>query len=91
MARGPVDDAIRKELGQALAEVRRRVGVTQTQLAERLGDGYSQRQLSHYETGRGDMSVVALLEIAAALEMQPGELCAELSRRCGSDLTVGCG
>lgn len=44
------DERFFKELGSRIAELRKEQGLTQTQLAERLG--IAQQTLAHYEVGR---------------------------------------
>ncbi|HHF3272563.1 MULTISPECIES: helix-turn-helix transcriptional regulator [Vibrio] len=47
----PEDKQLYKELGQRIAQTRKALGLTQTQVAEQLG--ISQQTLAHYEVGRG--------------------------------------
>ena len=54
-------------LGARLARVRRRRGITQTELAVALGDRYSQSMISQIETGRSSLLLDGLVN--AALEL----------------------
>lgn len=46
----PEDMQLYKELGQRIAQARKALGLTQTQVAEQLG--ISQQTLAHYEVGQ---------------------------------------
>jgi transcriptional regulator with XRE-family HTH domain len=59
-----------EELRRLLIERRHRAGLTQTQVAERLGR--PQRFISRVERGLHRVTVVELLEFAQALEFDPG-------------------
>lgn len=63
-------------IGQRLARARKQAGLTVRQLAARLGWNDHSR-LTNYEVGRRSVSVVVLMEIAAALGQAPGALLAE--------------
>jgi transcriptional regulator with XRE-family HTH domain len=63
-------------VGQRIAAARRLAGLTTRQLAERLGWSDHSR-LTNYETGRRAVSVVALMAIAAALEIPTAALLVE--------------
>lgn len=65
-------DAFLKELGQRIADLRKDAGLTQAQLAEKVG--VSQQIIASYENGRRNFPVARLLELAEALGVQAGEL-----------------
>lgn len=65
-------EAFLKELGQRIADLRKDAGLTQAQLAEKVG--VSQQIIASYENGRRNFPVARLLELAEALGVQAGEL-----------------
>jgi transcriptional regulator with XRE-family HTH domain len=73
---GPVmavtDKAFYKQLGQRIAERRKAAGMTQVQLAERLG--IAQQTLAHYEGGTLRVAVATLLPMCEALDTSIEEL-----------------
>lgn len=60
----------------ALAETRRKAGVTQYEMAARLG--VDQSYVSKYESGRRRLDVVEFMRILAALEADPSEVLAKV-------------
>lgn len=66
-----------RKLGKRLQKIRRASGVTQEQLAEKLG--FAARQyLSFVESGRNGISVYRLILIARALEIPVCDLLEDL-------------
>jgi len=61
----PQDKRFYQALGQRVAELRKAQGLTQQQLAERLG--ISQQTLAHYEVGRLRVAVAMLPNLAKEL------------------------
>jgi transcriptional regulator with XRE-family HTH domain len=59
-------------VGRNFARVRRRVGLTQEEVAER--SGFSQQYISGLERGRRNPTVVTVFEIAQALGVEHLEL-----------------
>ena len=60
----------------ALADARRKAGVTQYELADRLG--VDQSYVSKYEGGRRRLDVVEFMRIIAALDANPSDLLARV-------------
>jgi transcriptional regulator with XRE-family HTH domain len=58
--------------GKRLAEIRKARGVTQVELAERIGS--SQRNLSYYESEKGHAPAPILVAIAKELEVSTDDL-----------------
>ena len=56
-----------QELGKRIAEQRKALGLTQTQLAEALG--ISQQTMAHYEVGRLRIAVAMLTTLAKTLRV----------------------
>ncbi len=67
-----------RELGQRIAERRRAHGITQVQLAEKLG--VAQQTLAHYEGGSLRVAVALLPPLARTLGMSLEELVGEDSK-----------
>ncbi|WP_369596550.1 helix-turn-helix domain-containing protein [Belnapia rosea] len=65
-------------LQELLAKERRSMGLTQTELAERLDR--PQSFVSKYETGERRLDVIEFLEVALILQLNPGKLLAELAK-----------
>ena len=70
-----------KVVGACLAAARRRVNVTQQELAARLGK--PQSFVSEYERGQRRVDVVELLMISRKLGVDPLSLFAEIARSVG--------
>ncbi|WP_257886708.1 helix-turn-helix domain-containing protein [Vibrio parahaemolyticus] len=68
----PEDKQLYKELGQRIAQTRKALGLTQTQVAEQLG--ISQQTLAHYEVGRLRIAVSTLVPLAEILHSSVDEL-----------------
>lgn len=60
------------DLGSNLRDARKRLGLTQEQVAER--SGVHPTEVSRIEAGKRDPRVSTLLRLARALEVRPGEL-----------------
>ena len=75
MARG-IHDARYKRLIDALADARRDAGLTQLELAQRLGR--RQQIVSKYESGERRLDVVEFADIARLLGLDPADLIAEI-------------
>jgi transcriptional regulator with XRE-family HTH domain len=60
------------ELGKNLREARKRLGLTQEEVAER--SGVQAGEVSRIESGKRDPKVSTLEKLAAAVEMKPGQL-----------------
>jgi transcriptional regulator with XRE-family HTH domain len=66
------NEAFFKELGARIARARKDQGLTQVQLADRLG--ISQQTLAHYEVGRVGVGAAMLPAIADILDLSLDEL-----------------
>lgn len=66
------DESFFKELGARIARARKDQGMTQVQLADRLG--IAQQTLAHYEVGRVRMAASLLPTIADLLDLSLDEL-----------------
>ena len=75
MRRNPKND----ELRAILTEARKAQGLTQTQLAMKLGR--SQAMVSSYEGGQRRLDVGEFIEIARVLGLDPVAVVADLNRR----------
>jgi transcriptional regulator with XRE-family HTH domain len=64
---------ILERIGRRVAELREERGWRQIDLADRMG-WESARQLQEIEGGRENLSVLSLVDLANALEVEPGEL-----------------
>lgn len=69
------DEQLFKNLGARIALTRKARGLTQVQLAERLG--IAQQTLAHYEGGRVRLTIGTLLELAHELETGISDLIGE--------------
>jgi transcriptional regulator with XRE-family HTH domain len=67
-----VASAAAAHIGQAIAEQRRRLAMTQDELA--AGSGIDSSNIRAYENGRAMPSLYSLVRIAAALNVDPGGL-----------------
>ena len=61
-------------VGRRIAELRQRAGLSQRELAERLG--WARDTIAHYELGRRAIGLDRLAAIAAALHVSPATLIA---------------
>ena len=68
----PEDKQLYQALGQRIAAARKALGMTQTQVAERLG--ISQQTLAHYEVGRLRIAVSTLVPLSEILSSSVDEL-----------------
>lgn len=66
------EEAMRRALGRRIVEIRRRQGMSQAELARRLG--VESCRLSHWERGFHLPSLVQVAELAAALQAGLDEL-----------------
>jgi XRE family transcriptional regulator, aerobic/anaerobic benzoate catabolism transcriptional regulator len=71
----PGDDRFLQELGERVRAARARSGITRKDLAGE--SGVSERYLAHLESGQGNISVLLLQKVAAALNLPLGELLSE--------------
>ncbi|KWN16830.1 helix-turn-helix domain-containing protein [Burkholderia ubonensis] len=69
------DEQLFKDLGARIAHTRKARGLTQVQLAERLG--IAQQTLAHYEGGRVRLTIDMLLDLADELGTSVTELIGE--------------
>jgi transcriptional regulator with XRE-family HTH domain len=60
------------DLGSNLREARKRLELTQEQVAER--SGVHPTEVSRIEAGKRDPRISTLLRLAAAVQVQPGQL-----------------
>ncbi len=68
----PKDKHFYQELGQRIAQLRKAQGLTQAQLAEKLG--ISQQTMAHYEVGRLRVAAVMLPTLTTILGVSVDEL-----------------
>lgn len=66
------DDPLVGDLGANLRAARKRLGLTQEQVAER--SGVHATEVSRIEAGKRDPQVSTLLRLAKAVEASPGDL-----------------
>lgn len=64
----------RKNIGQNLRTLRRQCGITQAELAEKIG--VSTDHVSHAEIGFGSISLPLLIEICKLLDVTPNDILA---------------
>jgi transcriptional regulator with XRE-family HTH domain len=67
-----LDDPCVGDLGKNLREARKRLGLTQEDVAER--SGVQAGEVSRIEAGKRDPKVSTLEKLAAAVELPPGRL-----------------
>jgi transcriptional regulator with XRE-family HTH domain len=75
------DERFFKDLGTRVAQLRKDQGLTQTQLAERLG--IAQQTLAHYEVGRLRVAASMLPTLAQVLGSSVEELIGQAPARAG--------
>ena len=75
MSAGITFSTIAERFGWNLRVARRRVGLTQQDLADRMGN--DQSGISAWESGRYLPRVGSVVRLAEALEIEPGELLRE--------------
>ena len=73
--RASTKKSVGRVIGRRIAEARRKAGLTQAQLAERLG--WSRDALINYEHGRRTLAVERLIAIAEALDVPAATLLIE--------------
>lgn len=74
------------KIGQRIRRIRERRGATQAALASRAN--LTRTSLSNIEAGRQRISVRALLEMAAALDVDPADLLPDLRRASPTNIDV---
>ena len=67
-------DGQKLQLGKAIEQARKAMGLSQAQLAQLLGNGAGQSHVSAIERGVNTPSVALLLELAAVLQTDPNTL-----------------
>lgn len=67
-----------RAVGAALAEARRRAGLTQVQVAKRLSK--PQSFISNYEKGHRRIDVLEMLRIASVLKAEPQQILGDVIR-----------
>lgn len=65
---------VARQVGRRIAELRQRAGLSQRELAARLG--WTRDIVAHYELGRRELGLERLAAIAAALQVSPATLLA---------------
>jgi transcriptional regulator with XRE-family HTH domain len=60
------------DVGKKIKQLRMQMGLTQSQLAEKIDISY--QQIQKYEKGESQLNITRFLEIAGALEIAPGLL-----------------
>lgn len=65
-------EPLHKELGKAIAQLRRSRGMTQAQTDKAAG--LARASVAHYENGSHRISVLSLVRICQALNVAPGEV-----------------
>ena len=61
-------------IGEKIKAARKKAKLTQEQLAEESGGGWTNKVISRYENGRVEMGVQALCDIAESLEVPVNDL-----------------
>ncbi len=79
-----LSDAIARAFGRALAGRRELLGLSQSEVAERIGLSY--QQVQKYESGRSSVSLPRMLELAYALETTPHALLEEAATAAAEPL-----
>jgi transcriptional regulator with XRE-family HTH domain len=77
-----MNKTMQQTTGRRVAEARRAAGLTQGQLAERIGK--TQSQVSDWERGRFSIDLETLWEIAQAIGCDPNALDPRLAPRTGA-------
>lgn len=68
-------DKIMQQIGQNIKRYRKRLDLTQEQLAEKIGTTTSSTSISNYENGKRDnITLSTLVDFAQALEVDPIDL-----------------
>lgn len=63
-----------KLVGQQIKKIRKQKHMTQDALAEELGGGCTNKTISRYETGKVEMGIQTLFDVAEALEVPVDKL-----------------
>lgn len=63
-----------KLVGQKIKKIRKQKHMTQDALAEELGGGCTNKTISRYETGKVEMGIQTLFDVAEALEVPVDKL-----------------
>ena len=74
------------ETGQKIRERRKALGLSQDQLADRMGS--SRTEVSRHENGNNEMSVCTLYQYAEALETTPLQLSPNRFRETGTEQQI---
>lgn len=72
-------EAVCHELGRRIASMRKEHGISQSDLAAKIGVSF--QQVQKYERGSNQVSVPKLLQIAAAFCINPSNLLDDLSKQ----------
>ncbi|MXW34925.1 MAG: helix-turn-helix transcriptional regulator [Chloroflexi bacterium] len=64
----------RVEIGQRIREARRRRGLSQSEVSQMAG--ITQASLSNYETGKRELPLTTMMNLAASLDVPVGDLMA---------------
>ena len=76
----------RMDVAKKIAEVRLEKGYTQKEVADKIGK--SETTVGNYETGKIDIPLSALLDIAETLEIEPAVLVGADLDDFGADITI---
>ena len=69
------EDALTQSIARNIAALRKKAGLTQTQLAEKIN--YSDKSVSKWERGEGVPDIIVLAKLAALFRVSLDELCGE--------------
>ena len=76
----------RMDVAKKIAEVRLEKGYTQKEVADKIGK--SETTVGNYETGKIDIPLSAMLDIAEALDIEPAVLVGADLDDFGADVTI---
>lgn len=65
---------IQKQVGKRVREIRRRLGLTQEELAEKCGAGFVLQRVGEIERGEANCTLQTIAAIARGLDCEPAEL-----------------
>ncbi|MGN0400003.1 MAG: helix-turn-helix domain-containing protein [Blautia sp.] len=74
------------DVAKKIAELRIRNGLTQKEIADRIGK--SETTVGNYETGKIDIPLSSMLDIADALEVEPAVLVGGDQDNFGAEITI---
>lgn len=74
-----VTSPLQKKLAAMLVEFRKKAGLRQVDLAEKLG--VYQSWVTHLESGQRRVDVVELIELGRVMDFDPAEVVKKLNRR----------